>query len=163
MKNAAYTLIQGGCVLTLDPKLGNFRQADVLLHGPLIAAVGPHLTAPDDCQLVDATGMIVMPGLVDSHRHLWEASIRGIAGDWTLMQYLQNVLGTLGAAYRPDDVYVGNLLGMLEALNAGITTVFDWSHIMNTPEHADAAVMALRHAGGRTVFGHGTPGTSVWE
>jgi cytosine/adenosine deaminase-related metal-dependent hydrolase len=79
------------------------------------------------------------------------------------MEYLQNILGTLGAAFRPDDVYVANLLGMLEALNAGITTVYDWSHIMNTPEHADAAVLGLRASGGRSVFGHGTPGTSVWE
>jgi cytosine/adenosine deaminase-related metal-dependent hydrolase len=73
--------------------------------------------------------MIIMPGLVDTHRHLWETALRGLAADWTLMQYLQNMLGPLAAAYRPEDVYLGNLLGSLEAINAGITTVFDWSHI----------------------------------
>jgi cytosine/adenosine deaminase-related metal-dependent hydrolase len=107
--------------------------------------------------------MIIMPGMVDTHRHLWETALRGLAANWTLMQYLQNMLGPLAAAYRPEDVYVGNLLGSLEAINAGITTVFDWSHIMNSPEHTDQAIQGLHDAGIRAVFGYGTPGTGVWE
>lgn len=156
------TLLKGGNVITLDNGLGNFSKADVLIIDQKIAAIAPSIEA-EDCQMIDASQMIVMPGFVDTHRHLWETALRGIAADYTLMQYLQIILGEFAPLYRPEDVYLGNRLGTLEAINAGITTIFDWSHIMNTPQHAEAAIKALRESGARAVFGYGTPGTSVWE
>ncbi len=162
MKHSNRTLLKGGHVLTLDPALGNLRQADLLIEDTTIAAIAPSLSL-NDAQVIDASHMIVMPGLIDTHRHLWETSIRGIAADYTLSQYLKHILGTFAPVYRPEDVYIGNLLGVLEAINAGITTIFDWSHIMNTPQHAEAAIRGLRDSGARAIFGYGTPGTSVWE
>src|SRR5207247_1269201 len=77
--------------------------------------------------------------------------------DVGLGEYLDLVLGRLGPAYLPEDVHAGNLLGALECLDSGITTVQDYSHAMFTPEHADAAVEALAASGIRAVFGYGAP------
>ena len=85
-----------------------------------------------------------MPGFIDSHRHTWETVIRGIAPDVSLGGYFDIVLDQLAPAYRPEDVYAGNYLGSLEAIDAGVTTLLDWSHINNTPEHADEAIRGLR-------------------
>jgi cytosine/adenosine deaminase-related metal-dependent hydrolase len=149
-------LIRGGTVLTVDPEIGDLDRGDVLLAGDRIVAVGRELPA-EGAQVVDATNMIVMPGLVDSHRHLWQSAIRQIAADWTLSQYAERMLGVIGPRFSAEDVYLADLLGALEALNGGVTTVMDWSHIMNTPDHADAAVRGLADSGVRAVFGYGVP------
>lgn len=156
------TLLKGGCVISLDRNIGNFAQADVLIEGTKIAAVGPDL-AVEDAEVIDASNTIVMPGFVDSHRHLWEGILRNIGVDIPLegeISYLAFVLNTLAPAYRPEDVYVGNLLSALGAINAGITTILDWSHIQASPDHTDAAVRALQESGMRAVFGYGWP---WWE
>ncbi|SFV03010.1 Cytosine/adenosine deaminase [Alicyclobacillus macrosporangiidus] len=149
-------MFKGGCVLTLDPALGDFKRADVLVEGSRIAAVQPDLDA-SDCEVVDASGMIVLPGFVDTHRHVWEAVIRNAGADWPLTTYLQHLyFGGLGGTLRPEDVYIGNLLGALEALDAGVTTLLDWSMI-NSPDHADEMIRALQEARIRAVFAYGTP------
>jgi len=141
----------------MAPGRAPFR-GDVLVEDDRIAAVGaPDAAAPGDAEVVDvevvdARDRIVLPGLVDSHRHLWQSALRGIAGDWTLGQYFARMRGVLGGHFRPEDTYAGTLLGAVEALDAGITTVVDWSHNINGPEHADAAWAALEAGGGRAVF-----------
>jgi 5-methylthioadenosine/S-adenosylhomocysteine deaminase len=153
-------LLQGGQVLTMDPELGDLFGGDVLLEGDRIAAVGHGLQAAD-ARVVDATDCIVIPGFVDSHRHTWETVIRGIAPDVSLGGYFDLVLDRLAPAYRPEDVYAGNYLGSLEAIDAGVTTLLDWSHISNTPEHADEAIRGLRDARLRAVYCYGNPNTSL--
>lgn len=153
---SAKTLIKSGCVLTMDDALGNFEEADVLIEDGKIIAVQPNMDVPD-AEVVDAQGMIVIPGFVDTHRHVWEAVIRNAGADWSLQTYLNHLyFGGLGGTLRPEDVYIGNLLGALEALDAGITTLLDWSMI-NSPDHGDEMVRALQEAGIRGVFAHGTP------
>jgi cytosine/adenosine deaminase-related metal-dependent hydrolase len=154
------TLIKGGIIFSVDPKIGDLPRGDVLIEDDRIVAVAPEINAPD-AKLIDAANRIVMPGLVDTHRHMWQSSIRQIAADWTLGQYVENMLGKYGPAFRPEDVYVADLLGSLEALNGGITTVMDWSHIMNSPAHADSAIAGLRASGIRAVFGYGAPASPV--
>jgi cytosine/adenosine deaminase-related metal-dependent hydrolase len=154
------TLIKGGIVLTQDPKLGELPNADVLVEDDRIEAVGPNLDAAD-AEVIDATRDIVIPGFVDTHRHTWETSIRTSAPDYTLGAYFGAILDKFAPNYRPDDVYAGNLWGSLECINAGITTLVDWSHIMNTPDHADEAVRGLRDSGIRSVFAFGFPNTSI--
>jgi 5-methylthioadenosine/S-adenosylhomocysteine deaminase len=144
-------LIKGGDVLTLDKTLGDISGADVLIEGPTIAAIGRNIDAAD-AEIVDASGMIVMPGFIDSHRHTWQTALRSYVAQ---SNYYQIVLTTLGPLYRPEDVYIGNLLGATGALNSGITTMLDWSHIINSPAHADAAVKGLADSGIRGVFAHG--------
>jgi cytosine/adenosine deaminase-related metal-dependent hydrolase len=154
------TLIKGGIVLTQDDALGELPNADVLIEGDTIAAVGPNLSA-DGARVVDAAGDIVIPGFVDTHRHTWETSIRTSAPDYTLGAYFGAILDKFAPNYRPDDVYAGNLWGSLECINAGITTLVDWSHIMNTPDHADEAIRGLKESGLRSVFAFGFPNTSI--
>ena len=152
-------LLRGGHVLTVDPELGDLPTGDVLIEGDTIAGVAPHLDA--DAEVIDVTGQIVMPGFVDTHRHTWEAAIRGCAPNATLDDYFVEVLDTFAPLYRPEDVYASNLAGALECVNAGITTLVDWSHINNTPEHPDAAIRGLQEAGIRAQYAYGSANTSL--
>jgi 5-methylthioadenosine/S-adenosylhomocysteine deaminase len=148
-------LLKGGVVLTMDPTLGDFEKADVLIEGPKIAAVGPNLQA--SATVVDASHAIVMPGFIDTHRHIWQGQLRGILPNGRLNpDYFRDIGGSARNVYRPEDVYAGDVLSAWGALNAGITTLLDWSHISNSPEHSDAAVQGLRDSGIRAVYGYGT-------
>jgi len=155
-------LIRGGVVLTQDERLGELPNADVLVEGDRIADVGDNLSA-DGARVIEADGDIVIPGFIDTHRHTWETSIRTSAPDYSLGAYFGGILDKFAPKYRAEDVYAGNLWGSLECLNAGITTLVDWSHIMNTPDHADAAIRALQESGIRSVFAYGFPNTSLQD
>jgi 5-methylthioadenosine/S-adenosylhomocysteine deaminase len=155
-------LIRGGIVLSMDDGIGEQPNADVLIEGSTIAEVGRNLSVAD-AQVIDAAGDIVIPGFIDTHRHTWETSIRTCAPDYTLGAYFSAILDKFAPNYRPDDVYAANQWGALECLNAGITTLVDWSHIMNTPDHADAAVKGLQDTGIRSVFAFGFPNTSIQD
>jgi cytosine/adenosine deaminase-related metal-dependent hydrolase len=155
-------LIKGGIVLTQDQKLGELPRADVLVEGDTIADVGPDISA-EDAEVIDASGDIVIPGFIDTHRHTWETSIRTCAPDYPLISYFGSILDKFAPKYRPDDVYAANLWGALECINAGITTLVDWSHIMNTPDHADAAIRGLEESKIRSEFAYGFPNTSLQD
>jgi 5-methylthioadenosine/S-adenosylhomocysteine deaminase len=152
-------LIRGGTILTMDAAIGDLREGDVLVEGDRIVEVAPRVEA--EAEVIDASGSIVVPGFVDTHRHTWEAAIRGSAPDATLDDYFVEVLDTFAPLYRPQDVYASNLAGALECLNAGITTLVDWSHINNTPEHPDAAIQGLKEAGIRAQYAYGSANTSL--
>lgn len=147
-------LIKGGTVLTLDRAIGDFEQADVLIEGKRIAAVRPNIDAPN-AEVIDAGNMIVMPGFVDTHRHMWQGIIRNVLPDGSLDDYRRVVQRTFGAKYTPDDAYVGDLISAIGAIDTGVTCVLDWSHIHNTPEHTDAVIKALAESGVRAVFAYG--------
>jgi cytosine/adenosine deaminase-related metal-dependent hydrolase len=158
-------LIQGGTILSLDRDVGEFTTGDVLIEGDKILAVGPGLVN-GDCEVIDASGMIVMPGFVDSHRHIWEGLLRNIGTDVPLegrTSYISFILHKLAPAYRPEDAYVGNLVSAVGAINAGITTLLDWSHIQASPAHTDAVVQALKDSGLRAIFAYGFPWWGKWE
>ncbi|HEY8002549.1 MAG TPA: amidohydrolase family protein [Solirubrobacterales bacterium] len=147
------TLLHGGEVLVGDPGLGRVEAADLLIEDGRIAAIGPGLEA--DAERIDAGGRLAIPGFVDTHRHLWQTAMRGICADWTLLDYFLGIRVNAAAVYTPDDVYAGNYVGALEALDAGVTCVLDFSHCLNSPEHADEAVRGLREAGIRGTFAYG--------
>ena len=144
----------------MDPEVGDVYGGDVLVEDDRIAAVSRAIDA-GDAEVIDAGDCIVIPGFVDSHRHTWETVIRGIAPDVSLGGYFDLVLDQLAPAYRPEDVYAGNYLGSLEAIDAGVTTLLDWSHINNTPEHSDEAIRALQDARLRAVYCYGNANTSL--
>lgn len=154
-------LIQGGFLLTQDSALGELA-ADVLVVDGTIAAVGPDIEAGPGTEVVDATGTVVIPGFVDTHRHLWETTVRGASAwlDWD--GYARVVRSEIGTRVRPEDAYAGNLLGALGALDSGVTTVRDESHVQNSPEHSDAALQGLVDAGGRAVFAYGWPSVDTY-
>ena len=152
------TLIRGGTVVSMNPQIGDLT-GDVLVEDDKIIAVEPNISA--DAEVIDATDCIVIPGFVDTHRHTWETAIRGCGPNAALDDYFVEVLDTLAPAYRPEDVRASNVAGSLECLNAGITTLVDWSHINNTPDHADAAITALQQTGIRAQYAYGSANLSL--
>jgi len=163
--SAQDVLIRNGHVVTMDPDASDLPGADVRIGDGVIKEIGVGLEAPDGVRVIDATDMVVLPGLVDTHRHLWQGAIGGTAGRVSLGGYFMGVMAGLAPRYEPEDVYAGTLWGALQALNAGITTMVDWSHITTTPEHTDADIKALQDSGIRAVFLHGPPvaaGLAEW-
>ena len=155
-------LIRGGAVMSMDPKVGNFAQADVLVEGKTIVAIGPNLQA-SGAAVIDARGRIVMPGFIDTHHHLFETALRSFLADGllfdgldprTTQNYFQKILLTFAPVYRLEDVYISTLFGSLSQLDAGVTTVFDISQIHHSPAHSDTQIKALRDSERRAVFGY---------
>jgi cytosine/adenosine deaminase-related metal-dependent hydrolase len=155
MAAATRTLIRGGTVVTMDAQ-GDLAQGDVLVTGDRITEIAPAMSV-DDAQVVDATGCIVIPGLVNAHMHTWQTALRGVAANWTLLQYFKNMHAGLATVFSPDDLHIATLVGALNQINCGTTTLVDWCHNNPTPAHNDAAVAALLQSGIRAAFFHGTP------
>ena len=149
-------LIKGGSIVSMDAAIKDLPQGDVLVDNGRIAAIAPMLAA-DNAEIIDARGMIVLPGLINSHVHTWQSALRGIAGDWTVGKYMQAMHGGLAGHFRPEDVQIANLMGALNALNSGTTTLVDWCHVNRTPDHTDAAIDGLAASGARALFLHGSP------
>lgn len=147
------TLVRGGYVLSMDPRVGELPEADILVENDTIARIAPRIDA--DAPVIDARGCVVMPGLVDTHRHTWQALVRGRYHDSAFLPFLVDVRDRIAPRYTAEDVYLANRLGAWEALDAGVTTLVDYCHCINTPEHADAAVAGLRDAAIRAVFCYG--------
>jgi 5-methylthioadenosine/S-adenosylhomocysteine deaminase len=160
-------IIRGGAVMTMDPSMpnkGEFAQADVLVEGKKIAAVGPNLRAGGAAE-IDARGRIVMPGFIDTHHHQFETALRSFLADGVLINdgsgtpsgnttYFEYILLTFAPKYRPEDVYINELFGGLSQLDDGVTTVHDVSQIHYSKEHSDAAIQALFDTGRRAAFGY---------
>jgi 5-methylthioadenosine/S-adenosylhomocysteine deaminase len=155
-------VFRNATVLTVDPSLGMIRGGDVLVSDHRIAQVGRQLTVPDGTLEIDATDGILMPGMVDTHRHMWQTALRGFGADWTLTNYFQFYYLNWGKIFRPQDIYAGNLLAAIEAVDAGVTTTVDWSHGLQTIEHGDAAVDALEAVPGRFVLAYGNLLGAPW-
>jgi 5-methylthioadenosine/S-adenosylhomocysteine deaminase len=150
-------LIKDACVITVDPVIGTLERGDILIEGDRIAAVAPDLTA-DDAEVIDGTGMIAIPGLVDSHRHLWMTVQRGFVSDGTWSTYGKEIFLGRRPLYRPEDAYIAAYAGALEALDGGVTTVLDFADGMTSNGQADESVRALDEAGIRAVFCHALDG-----
>ncbi len=146
------TLLRGGHVITMDRELGDVEHGDVLIEDGRIAAVERGLDAAAD-EVIDVSGSIVLPGLIDSHIHLWQTPLRGLASEVWAGEYFPTV-HPLSGRYRPQDMHAATYGGAIELLSHGVTTVFDFCHSVNSPQHADASVDALQEAGIRALFGY---------
>jgi 5-methylthioadenosine/S-adenosylhomocysteine deaminase len=156
-------VLRGGTVLTMNAGHEIHAGGDVLVVGDRIAGVGPALEVPEGTFEIDAAGGIVMPGMIDTHRHMWQTALRGYGADWTLTQYFVWFYLEWGKIFRPQDIHAGNVLSAIEALDAGVTTTVDWSHGLQTVDHADAAVDALQAVPGRFVLAYGNIQQGPWE
>ncbi len=152
----ARTLVKSGMVVTMDAAVPDLRQGDVLIEDDRIAAVAPAIEAAD-AAIVDAAHCIVMPGFVNAHIHTWQTGLRGIAADWTIAEYLHNMHAAIAPGFTPDDIFISNLVGALNQLNSGVTTMVDWCHNNPTPAHSDRAIDGLVESGIRAMFLHGSP------
>jgi cytosine/adenosine deaminase-related metal-dependent hydrolase len=147
-------VIRGATVLTMDPGLGDFATGDVHVRDGAIVAVAARIDAPN-VQVIEGRGMICMPGIVDTHWHLWTSLLRPfVRADVDELGYFP-VSNRLGQLYTPEDSYRSVLLGVSEALSAGVTTVHNWAHNVRSPDHADAELSAMRDAGIRGRFAYG--------
>ncbi|MBK6005120.1 amidohydrolase family protein [Ramlibacter ginsenosidimutans] len=149
------TLLRGATIVTMDQQ-GELPQGDLLVQGERIAAIAPRIEA-GDADVVDASGCIVIPGLVNAHMHTWQTALRGVAANWTLLEYFQKMHAGLATAFQPDDLFIATRMGALNQLNCGTTTLADWCHNNPTPAHNDAAIEGLLSTGIRAAFFHGTP------
>jgi len=156
-------LLRGGTVLTMDDNHTVLTDADVLVVDDRIAAVGASVDVPEGTQEIDASGGIVMPGMIDTHRHMWQTAMRAYGADWTLTQYFVWYYLEHGKTFRPEDIHAGNLTSAWESLEAGVTTTVDWSHGLQSVDHAEAAVDALRAVPGRFVLAYGNIQAGPWE
>ena len=150
-------LLKGGMVLSLDPQIGDFAHGDVLIEGKKILAVGRNLGTA--ALVVDAAGMIIMPGFVDTHHHQYETILRGILADGLLgspgdgkKTYQGVIQGVFTPVYQPEDAYISELVASLNQLNAGVTTTVDTSQVSHTPDHSDACIAGLKESGRRAVY-----------
>ena len=161
-------LIRGGSIMTMEKNAQggdiNYARGDILIEGKRILAIGPNLFS-GNVDVIDARGKIVMPGFIDTHHHQAWTAIRSSIPDSILINdgtgtpsaeqnYFGNVLSTFAPVYRPNDVYISELVGGLSQLDNGVTTVLDISQIHHSPQHSDAAVKALIDAGRRGVLGY---------
>lgn len=158
VKGTGRTVIRNVAVVSVDPQVGEPDSATIVVEDGRIlsiASIDPELL-PDD-EVIDGSALLAIPGFVDTHRHTWQSAIKHSYAELDPRVYFAEVLRSIGASYQPEDVYLGNLLGSYASLSSGTTTLFDWSHVQNSPAHSDAAIRGLRESGIRAVFGHGWP------
>ena len=161
--NKQKTLFRNATVITMDKTLGDFPRGNVLVENDKIRDVGT-LLAVEDAKIIDASGMILMPGLIDAHRHAWQGTLRRLMPNSSnLMTYVKDVHFGLARFYRPEDIYLGNLITALSAVESGITTILDASHNARSYEHAGAAINALEQSGIRALYAPGFPLGGHWD
>jgi 5-methylthioadenosine/S-adenosylhomocysteine deaminase len=156
-KHMGRILIKGGALVTMDRGIADLPAGDVLIENDRIAAIAPQLPVPDGAQVIAAADCIVLPGLINAHVHTWQSALRGIAANWTVAKYMAAMHRGLATLFRPEDLYIANLMGALNQIHCGSTTLADWCHNNPTPEHTDAAIDGLAESGIRAVFLHGSP------
>src|SRR3981081_2450602 len=146
------TLLKGGVVFSFDPAVGDFEKADILIEDKKIVALRPDISA--EAVVIDASRMIVLPGFIDTHHHFYQSALRNVLPNGVLTDYFRDISGAATNHYRPEDAYMGNLVGALRSLDAGITTITDLSQVSNTPEHSDALIKGLTDSGIRAIYAY---------
>ncbi|WP_445221208.1 amidohydrolase family protein [Bradyrhizobium sp. Pa8] len=154
------TLIKSAVIISMDEAIGDLNTGDVLVEGNRIVDVRPSIdlgSGASETEIVDGTGRIVIPGLINAHMHTWQTALRGYAANWTLLEYFRRMHAGLATVFRPDDIHIATLVGALNQINCGTTTLVDWCHNNPTPDHTDAAVRGLIESGIRAAYFHGSP------
>jgi cytosine/adenosine deaminase-related metal-dependent hydrolase len=149
------TLIRGATIITMDQQ-GDLYDADILIEGSKILEIGHGINVVAD-EVISGQGYIVIPGLINAHMHTWQTALRGLASNWTLLEYFKNMHSGLATVFDPEDLFIATKMGAMNQLNCGTTTLVDWCHNNKTPEHNDAAIKGLLDSGIRAAFFQGTP------
>tara|TARA_Y100000590_G_scaffold470759_1_gene669575 strand:+ start:13737 stop:15083 length:1347 start_codon:yes stop_codon:yes gene_type:complete len=149
-------LIKNSTILTMDPNIGNLNKSDLLIEDDKIVNVEKDIEE-NDCEIIDGSNYLITPGLINTHIHTWQTGLRGIAANWTLIDYLNSIHAGLASFYLPSDIEIANYVGALYQINCGTTTIVDWCHNNPTPDHTDAAINGLIRSKIRAVFLHGSP------
>jgi cytosine/adenosine deaminase-related metal-dependent hydrolase len=145
-------VIRRGILLTVDPDLGNIGNGDIHVRDGVIVAIGKDLAVPAGIEEIDASKMIVMPGMIDTHNHLWTTLMRNFFTD--SFNY-NNAKPAVIDHLLPSDFYASNMLALAESLNTGVTTVHNFAHHIMSAETVEAELQAHADAGLRALM---TPG-----
>jgi 5-methylthioadenosine/S-adenosylhomocysteine deaminase len=149
----ANVVIRNAYVMTMEPDTADIHDGDVHVRDGAIVAVGQKVNAPG-ATAINGAGMIVLPGLVETHWHMWNTLLRSMSGEKPEFGYFRTT-AALGQKYEPADMYQGTRLAAAEAINSGITFVHDWCHNVRSPDHVDQDLRALRESGLRARFSYG--------
>ena len=162
-RSPARILVRRATIISMDPKIGDVVQGDILIEGKKLVAVGGALNV-SGAETIDASNMIAIPGFVDAHRHSWEGQLRRINPNAaTLDAYSAATHQSFAKAYRPEDMYAGNLVTALGCIDSGITCIIDNSHNSRSAKHSDMAIKALFDSGIRGVHASGAPQAGDWD
>ena len=101
------TLIKNAMIVTMDAALGDLLPGDILIEDDRIAAIGRNLQA-GGAEVVDGTHRIVAPGFINAHMHTWQAALKAVAANWTLLEYFKWIHAGLATQFRPDDIGIAN-------------------------------------------------------
>jgi len=148
------TLIKCGRLISMDDGIGDRVNVDIMVAGDRIEAVDAGLPAAAD-EVIDASGMIVMPGLINMHLHTFQAGFRAVGSEWLGPDYFRIFYGDIATRFQPEDNYLGTLFGALNQLNSGVTTLLDYSHNIRSLAQAERSVDALIDCGIRALYIHG--------
>lgn len=146
-------LIKNAYILSMDPAIGELKKGDILVQNDKISAVQENITN-DGATVIDGSGMIALPGFVETHWHVWTSLMRAMAGSIPGVDYF-SLSVKLGKLYTPDNTYHSTRLAIAEAVSSGITHIHDWSHNIRSSAHAEASLSALKEAGIRARFSMG--------
>ncbi len=145
-------LIKSATVLSMDARIGNQHNYDVLIEGDKIVEVARSISE-SGAELIDGSGMIAMPGFIDAHHHMWMGVLRNLGADFLISKQVLDgkQQAALAANFRPEDVYASTLSSAINAIESGITTVLDHANLP-TAEHLAANAKALAESGLRSVL-----------
>lgn len=150
------TIYTGALVLVGDPRNGSFQRLDVEVVDGRISQLAEGLSATSEgVEVFDASWAWVIPGFVDAHHHMWQATMRGLTVDFTLSDYVWTIRRNHSGIHRAVDIYNGTLGAAVALIDSGTTCSVDYSHSILTPEHADAGVAAINESGIRGVWCYG--------
>lgn len=149
------TLITNATIVSMDPAIGLLSKGAILIEDGILKEVAPTVSA-DDAEIVDAEGMVAIPGLINAHIHMWQTAVRGFGVDWTGVEHHLHMQSEFVPVYTPEDIKLSEYFGALNLMNGGVTTVYEWCHGNRTPDHSDGAIEGLKDAGIRSIFIHGT-------
>ena len=151
-------------IVTVDDNATVLRNASVLIVDGAIVALGDVSNHPAaaTAEVVDGSGKLMMPGMVNLHTHTPMTLLRGLSEDVDLQGFLKKVWAAEGAAMDPETAFLGAQLGAVESLQAGSTTQLDmYFHHVET--HQGAMSVGTRHIGGPTFFDFPGPDKKSWE
>lgn len=148
-------LIKSVAAVTVDPDLGNLESTDILVEDGVIVAIAPDLPTSSGVEVIDGDGLLAMPGIVDTHTHIWNGVWRTLAGTDGQWSAYGELAVSMGPRFTPEDSFQAVLSGALELIASGVTTVHNWAHNINSPDHADAEVFATLASGIRSRFSYG--------
>jgi 5-methylthioadenosine/S-adenosylhomocysteine deaminase len=148
-------LIKCSRIVSVDPKIGDLKDAHILIEDDKIIEIAPTIDVQAD-EVLDASDLIVMPGLINAHLHTWQTGTKSMGSEWIGADYHKNMHANMATHFTAEDTFLGNVTGALNQIDNGTTTILDWCHNLRDLEMAERAVDGLEEAKIRAVFGHGT-------